>query len=214
MATGPFGYPIGAAVATATQPEAAFAVDLQRRANPLGHSPASSPAMLYAQWLRMVVPSPSDPVTATAEGFEVSADGRVELRDFLRTGDQISSFTECGTTGCVPLADVVTTPADPECEPGTDCPHVRSQSGEVTAYQRATLLVRWPAQILFYELVIDPSAGHRLTAVDEPDGAVHYDAETGYLVATFDERPQPGTRHQLTLTFDDGSTDTMSIYYG
>jgi hypothetical protein len=82
------------------------------------------------------------------------------------------------------------------------------------AYQRGALLVRWPAQILFYELVVDPDAGRQVVAVDEPNGEVRFDPETGVLVATFADRPRPGTRHLLTITFDDDTTDSATIYYG
>lgn len=214
VAVGPFGYSIGAAVTTASGPAAAFALGVQQRDDPRAHAAAGSPALWYGQWLRATSPPPTGPVTATGSGFAVTADRPVELRDFRVEGGVVTSFSECAAAGCVSLEAAVTAPADPDCRPAPGCPNLRSQSGDVTAYQRATLLVRWPAHILVYELVVDPGLGRAVTTVEEPNAAVHYDTTTGYMVITFAERPEAGTRHHLTITFDDATTDSMTIYYG
>ncbi len=53
-----------------------------------------------------------------------------------------------------------------------------------------------------------------MTAIDEPNGRVHYDPATGYFVAVLPGQPAPGTRDDLTVTLDDGSTDYITIGYG
>ena len=208
---GPYGFTSGATVEQATGPESAFALGLQGRADPRTVAAPGSPALWYAEWARLAGADAAGPVIATGDGFAVVADAPVVLTDFVVTDGLITTFTECAGSTCTPVdANLAPVPAD--CQPGPNCPHVRSRTGAVTAYQRATLLLRWPAQILVYELV--PAEGRTVTAVAEPNGAIRYDPATSYLVATFADRPAPGTTHQLTITFDDGSTDSLTIYYG
>lgn len=210
---GPFGIPVGAPVDADVGPEAAFAIHAHERTAPTDVVVAGSPADLYAAWLRATTPAGSEPVVATARGFRIVADEPVELQGFVVEDGRISSFEECTGDVCIPLADHVVAP--PECQPGEGCPHVRSATGAITAEQRAILTQRWPQQVVVYELVVDAADGRSIAAVDEPTQQhFRYEPATQLFVATFPDRPAPGTRTQLSITFDDGTTDTLLIYYG
>lgn len=211
VAVGTYGFPVGAAVSEPTGPEAAYALALQQRTNPLNVALNGSPAMLYAQWIRIAGQPVSDAVTATADGFVVTADQPVTLQGFQIQDGLISSFTECTADNCLAIDQATVTP--PDCQPGPNCPHLRSRSGQVTAQLRATLTPRWPAQVLLYELVVASGSGRAISAVNDPNEAARYDPETGYLVILFADKPPPDTRHQLTITYTDATTDRLDIFY-
>jgi hypothetical protein len=209
--TGVFGLPVGAEVTSATGPEAAYALAAAQRGDPRQVASAGSPAWFYLQWLRLAEPSGAGGVTATADAFGVAADRAVTLSGFVVADGVVSSFTECADTVCQPI-DAAVLMADPACQPAPGCPHLRSDGGEVMAFQRASLTWRWPTQILLYELVV--TSDRTIVAVHEPNGRVHYDAATSYLVAVFPDQPVPGTRDDLTITFTDGSSDVVTVFYG
>lgn len=209
---GAFGFPVGSPISEPNGPEAAYAVALQQRANPLAVAPAGSPAMLYAQWIRVAGAPADQPVTATANGFAVTADQPVTLQDFRTDGGLVTSFSECVGDVCTPI-DAMTEVPPQDCVPAPGCPHLRSQNGDISAMLRATLFPRWPARMLLFELLPD-DATPAVVTVQNPNQVVHYDPDTHYLVILFDDQPPSGTRHQLTINLDDGTTDQLSIFYG
>lgn len=210
---GPFGFPVGAEVVAGDSPESAFAVHVQNRTVPTDVVVPGSPAEYYAAWIRAAGPATSGAVVATDDGFAVMADRPVELRSFVMVDGRVGSFDECIGDVCTPLEANVTVPAD--CEPGDGCPHIRSADGLVMAYQRAVITQRWPAQVVVYELVVDPGSGRSIASVEEPTQQhFHYDAATQMFTATFPDRPTPGTRTELLITLDDGSSDSIRIFYG
>ncbi len=210
---GPFRFPVGAEVTAGDGPESTFAVHVQRRTVPADVVTPGSPAEYYAAWIRAATPSTTEPVVATDDGFRVVADRVVELREFVVVDGRVSSFDECVAGVCTSLdANVI---APPDCEPGEGCPHVRSADGVVTAYQRAVITQRWPEQVVLYELVVNAGTGRTIASVEEPTQQhFHYDAPTQMFTATFPDRPTPGTRTELLITLDDGSTDSIGIFYG
>jgi hypothetical protein len=98
--------------------------------------------------------------------------------------------------------------------PAPGCGSVASSSGDVIAFQRATLVLRWPEQVLFFELVPDEGVTRTIVDVAEPNNAVHYDPETRSLVAVFPNTPPPGTEHRLVVTYTEGNPDIIEIHYG
>jgi serine/threonine-protein kinase len=209
---GAFGVPVGAEVTAAQGPESAYALAVQQRANPAATAAPGSAAWYYAEWLRTSVPGASGPVTATASGFRVDADQPVELRDFVVTGGLVTDFTECVGDTCTPLSSQVILTA--ECMPAPGCGSVASSSGDVIAFQRATLVLRWPEQVLFFELVPDEGVTRTIVDVAEPNDAVHYDPETRSLVAVFPDTPPAGTEDRLVVRYDQGDPDAIEIHYG
>jgi len=209
---GAFGLPVGAAVTAATGPESAYALAVQHRGSAVGVAAPGSPAMYYADWLRLAVAGGSGDVTATAAGFAIDADRPVELRDFVVADGLVSDFTECVGETCTPLSSQMS-PA-PDCAPAPGCPNVVSRSGRVTAVQRATLLARWPMQVVFIELVPREGVTAAIVGAAEPSGAMHFDPATRAIVAVFPDRPVPGTELRMAVQFDDGSTDVIEFHYG
>ena len=208
---GRFGV-VGRPITSPDGPESAYAFAVQERHEPSATAAPGSPAWYYLTWLHTVQPAGVEqPVSATAEGFAVVADERVELRDFETVEGRVSTFTECREGECVELASLVVPTRD--CAPGPGCPHVRTGSGGAMAYQQATLTLRWPVQVLVYELVPEPDRP-AIVAVDEPDRTVQFDAASGVLVATFPDLPTAGTIDQLTVTLADGTKDSLQIFYG
>lgn len=209
---GPFGLPVGAPVTAGDGPESAYAVHVQHRTIPTDVAAPGSPADYYARWIRATAPATDEAVVATKDGFAVTADRPVVLSNFEVHDGVVSSFDECLGDTCASIAANVITP--PECEPSVGCPHVRSSSGAVTAFQRAVITQRWPQQVVLYELVVDPDDGRAIASVEEPIGNFHYDAQAQVFVATFEAPPPAGTRTELAVTLDDGTVDTITIFYG
>lgn len=210
---GPFGFPVGSSVASGTGPESSYALHVQGRTLPDDVVVPGSPAALYAQWISATAGATTDDVIATANGFRVVVDQPVVLQAFVVEDGRVRSFDECIGDVCTSLDANVTAP--PDCTPGEGCPHIRSANGVVTAYQRAVITQRWPQQVVLYELVVDPGSGRTIASVEEPTQQhFRYDAVTQMFTATFPDRPTPGTRTELLITLDDGSSDSIGIFYG
>jgi hypothetical protein len=184
---------------------------VQNRAPPETAAVAGSPAAVYAQWVRVAGLPADGAAVATVDGFQVTADRAVVLANFTVVEGKVTGFDECIDGACTPIAARVTIPSD--CAPGDGCPHLVSDGGGLQALLRATITLRWPEQIVLYQLV--PTGDRQIASVEEPtQRQFHYDNETQSFVAIFPDRPTAGTRSELLITFSDGTVDYVTIFYG
>jgi serine/threonine protein kinase len=209
-APGPFG-PIGPPVTAGESPAAAYAVGVQARRPGAEIAAPGSPAMLYAEWARLVTrgePGSRQVRSLQNDGFLVEVDEQVALRNVRLNAGSATDVRECrADRACAYISDRILR-VEP-CEPAPGCPTVDSDRGVVRAAQVANLLIREPQQNVIYELQTE----QEITRISEPGGHIFWDTGSDYFVLQLGGIPDVDTTLRLTLTFADGTTDRMTMNF-
>lgn len=164
-----------------------------------------SAADMYQRWVRAIPPAAD--ATVAADGYALTLDRPVELRDVVLDADgRITDLTECVDGSCRRVSQVVIRPT--MCGSYT-CGTVFSSSARFPVALVATLYVRPETPIQLFEL----QAGQPLSAVDDAGGVVWFDADAQRLVITLPRHPGPGTQTVIAMTMASGATDYASIVY-
>jgi tRNA A-37 threonylcarbamoyl transferase component Bud32 len=200
-----YGDVVGQPITDSSTPTRAVARSLQARTIDLGAIAAGSPLYFYAQWLRLTTPVPADAAVATATGYRITADGEVQIGGF-EAGDAgtLSSATECASGGsCIALDAAVT--VDPACN-AADCVF-SSTTLQASIRRLAALNVRPPSTTLLYQL----ASTRPVIGVAGGAGPLPYDTTSGLVALKLDAAPARDTTSVLTVTYDDGSTDELTV---
>lgn len=212
-------------------PASNFAFGVQTRVFDTAQIAApGSPAAAYAEWVRLVgVAAPADPVVATADGYEITADRRVQLSGFTFDVSGLPlTFDECIDETCRPLDDlgsglIVQT----ACTAGADgCPTYVSESGRLALVQVLGVNLRSPRFSLMYRLEPTPPPEPvgteppptsppvpQVESIINAQGTARYLANGSYVVIEFSAQPQPGAVETLTITYADGGTDRLELRF-
>jgi hypothetical protein len=192
---------------------AQFALGIQAGAVSAEIAPPGSRARLYAEWVWAIAPPERGAVLATARGFLIQSNTPVEIFGFQYAEGTIVDFGECRTVGdaerCASL-DADIEPVVDECPPGENCPTLQTSSGETFAYQRAFIRMHHPQEVLVYEIVV---AGRVVTSIAEPTSRVAFVPGSRYFIAFYEGIPPAGTRQLLTVTYEDGTSDEVTVAF-
>jgi serine/threonine protein kinase len=206
----PFG-PVGPPVTEPSTPAETFAVGVQNRRIGSEIAAPISPAMLYAEWVRLLEgpEAVEGPVRQLEDdGLLVVADEPVAVRDVQVEGGQVVDFTECHADRSCLRISAMTVPT-PACEPAAGCPTVDSQNGRVRAVQVATLNHRWPEPNVIYELRSEVP----VTAIGEATRSVRFDGQSQYFLLHLDSAPDEDTPLILRITLADGTRDEIRMNF-
>jgi serine/threonine protein kinase len=205
--TNPYGDPVGAAIADNLTPERAVVNALQLRAIPADMATPNSAMYFYDQWLRLIAPASGQPVVATDAGYTIVADRIVSIVSLEYGADgRIAAAMECAEI-CTPL--VAGIDIDRSCLDGGQCTIFRTSGANAVAVRRATVNLRYPAIALLLEL----QAWKPIASVTDATGSVQFDAVTNYCSISFSRPPPAGSLSALTVTFADGTVESLTITY-